>query len=213
MGPQGLLGPAGKDGLTGAVGPQGPQGVAGPQGVPGNPSSFFPDENSAKTYLAPRTLWCADGAVCKVPAGKTGLDWGGASVVYANNALSISSNTNISLNANGLLQVPKSQMIEFGSGYTKQGDAGKIGYGAFDGQDKGTLNIVGAGATGSTRIARVWDALQIGGWFIREDPGSGRLLFQRNINAGVNDGNDQPTLQMTPDGNFWVSRKGRGWMA
>lgn len=53
-------------------------------------------------------------------------------------------------------------VIEFGSGVSgKEGNAGKIGYGTFD--KNASLNIIGAGTKGGSRIVRVWDNLTIGG--------------------------------------------------
>ena len=51
-------------------------------------------------------------------------------------------------------------VINFGSDQEKQADAGKIGYGTFDGGKDGTLNIVGAGKNGQPRQVQVWESLR-----------------------------------------------------
>lgn len=56
--------------------------------------------------------------------------------------------------------------VQLGSGVTgRQVDAGKIGYGLFSQQ----LDIIGAGATGSTRGVRVWDQLVVGSGAVASD--------------------------------------------
>lgn len=51
-------------------------------------------------------------------------------------------------------------VINFGSDQVKETNAGKIGYGTFDGGVNGTLNIVGAGKNGQSRQVQVWDSLK-----------------------------------------------------
>ena len=72
------------------------------------------------------TMWCADGEMCKLPLNKKGVD------------------------------IDKSNFIHFGTGYTKEDNAGKIGYGIWDGGENGTLNILGAGKAEEVRRVRVW---------------------------------------------------------
>ena len=130
-------------------------------------------------FTKSRTMWCADGDFCEVPESKKGI------------------------------VINKSNFIQFGGGYTKEANAGRITYGAFDGGENGSLNIVGGGKDGQVRRVRVWDALQIGGWTIQEE--GDQLVFKRG-NAGTND--NEPNIRMASDGNLWVSRaSGRGWVA
>jgi hypothetical protein len=49
--------------------------------------------------------------------------------------------------------------LEFGAGVAKQGDAGKICYGCFDGG--ASLNIVGAGNSPTNRLVKMWDNAQV----------------------------------------------------
>jgi hypothetical protein len=81
--------------------------------------------------ITSRTLWCADGSVnCNVPSGKS-------------------------------VDIPSNTSLHFGSdNTTKDGNAGRIAYGAFGHPDK--LSIVGGG-TGSNRMVRVWDNLEVPG--------------------------------------------------
>ena len=68
--------------------------------------------------------------------------------------------TSLKVDGNG--QITKNNVIEFGAGVAgKEVNAGKIAYGAFDGNS--SLNIVGAGTTGSNRLVRVWDNLTVNG--------------------------------------------------
>ena len=51
-------------------------------------------------------------------------------------------------------------VVNFGSDQEKEVNAGKIGYGTFDGGANGTLNIVGAGKNGQPRQVQVWESLK-----------------------------------------------------
>ncbi len=64
------------------------------------------------------------------------------------------------LHVAGGIKIDSSNILEFGVGTTKNGDAGKITYGGFD--SGATLNIVGAGTGSSDRSVRIWDRLGIG---------------------------------------------------
>lgn len=57
------------------------------------------------------------------------------------------------LHVNGSAGITGTNVLEFGRGLTKQGDAGKIGYGTFT---PDALNIVGAGTTANTRRLQVY---------------------------------------------------------
>lgn len=55
----------------------------------------------------------------------------------------------------GPVGIEGGNFLEFGRGYTKEVNAGKIGYGTFSGGPGGSLDIVGAG-TGSNRKITMW---------------------------------------------------------
>lgn len=79
-------GPQGVDGKPGAEGKQGPEGKAG----------LGYDTEQSKGYLKGVTMWCADGELCNLPAGKKGLNWGyGSSKIYDDAQLKIESDDNI----------------------------------------------------------------------------------------------------------------------
>jgi hypothetical protein len=52
--------------------------------------------------------------------------------------------------------------LQFGDGFVREGNAGQISYGAHDGGAGGTLNIVGAGKDGQSRMTNVWESLRAG---------------------------------------------------
>lgn len=158
QGPQGLLGPQGPQGNkgdkgdTGDRGGLGPLGPAGPQGVQGNKGDTGaqgPPGDVSKDFMKGNSLWCADGELCKIPAGKTGIDYH-----------SIGGANEYKFNKDDIL-VSKSNGIRFGDGYTKQADAGLIAYGRFDKGEAGSLNIVGGGKEGSIRQVNLWDHLNV----------------------------------------------------
>ena len=86
---------------------------------------------------------------------------------YIGGALDVTDNATISgtLGVTGVItsslgiNVPGTNVLEFGSDQTKENDAGKIGYGAFNSD---SLSIVGAGKDGSTRKVRLFDMVGIG---------------------------------------------------
>jgi hypothetical protein len=67
-------------------------------------------------------------------------------------------NPTTKLEIDGQTNIKGSNVINFGSDQTKQGDAGKIGYGTFD---SGALCIVGAGT--GTRTVKIWDNVTVVG--------------------------------------------------
>ncbi len=79
---QGIQGIKGETGPQGPVGPIGPQGQVGPQGIKGETGSQGPVgpigpqgpvgglTPEAEGWVKERAMWCADGEICKVPAGK-----------------------------------------------------------------------------------------------------------------------------------------------
>jgi hypothetical protein len=89
----------------------------------------------------------------------------------------------------GICQVPQNvNAIDFGVGFEREGSAGKIGYGIFDGGVNGSLNIVGAGKNGQARVVRVWDALRIGDTHLRQDDDWLRLIGDKNNPGDYNKG-------------------------
>jgi Collagen triple helix repeat (20 copies) len=101
IGKTGPIGPIGPIGPTGPIGPIGPQGIQGPKGDKGDKGAKGDAGNigsaeSVKQTLLPITMWCADGELCKLPAGKKGLDWGyGKSKIYDDANLYIESDDNV----------------------------------------------------------------------------------------------------------------------
>ena len=71
----------------------------GPKGADGN----IGDASALKSNLFDqgRTLWCADGNLCKIPAGDKGIDWGyGGTKMYDDGQLKIESDDNIYVRTN-----------------------------------------------------------------------------------------------------------------
>jgi hypothetical protein len=183
----GPLGPKGDKGdASTIVGPQGPKGDIGNKGDKGDkgepsvvPGPAGKDGEVTKDFMKANTLWCADGEVCKVPAGKTQIDFGyGGSKIFDNGQLTVESDDNVIIrvtNENGYtftkndLNISNSNSIQFGHGFEREVNAGKIAYGRFDGGVNGSLNILGAGKSAGSREVRVWDTLRIGDAFIRQD--------------------------------------------
>jgi hypothetical protein len=53
-------------------------------------------DQAVRTALQPRTLWCADGEICKLPSGKKGIDWGyGGSKIWDDGHLRITTDDNL----------------------------------------------------------------------------------------------------------------------
>ena len=69
IGPQGVQGQQGVQGPQGPLGPIGPQGLQGSQGVKGDVGPTGPPGPKGKDYDKTKTLWCADGSLCKTPNG------------------------------------------------------------------------------------------------------------------------------------------------
>lgn len=67
IGPQGVQGQQGIQGPQGPIGPVGPPGAQGPQGVKGDAGPPGPPGRSGQNFDKTKTLWCADGTVCKTP--------------------------------------------------------------------------------------------------------------------------------------------------
>lgn len=63
--------------------------------IKGDTGSVASDE-ALRLQLQPKTMWCADGAICDIPTGKQGIKFGaGASSIYDNDNLNIRTNNNI----------------------------------------------------------------------------------------------------------------------
>ncbi len=118
------------------------------------------------------------------------------------------------LNSNTHMEVDKSSSIRFGGGYNnREGNAGRIGYGLFDGGENGTLNIVGGGPANWPRQVTVCDSLRatnsIGvGWDMPRDWRGAN--FKRADGRWthfdwVGDGKNYIRGDTTNDGEFWSS--------
>ena len=66
---KGDQGPKGDKGDTGAQGPKGDKGDTGAQGPQGPAGAAF-NSQAGIDYLKANVMWCADGNLCTVPAGK-----------------------------------------------------------------------------------------------------------------------------------------------
>ena len=74
--------------------------------------------------------------------------------------------------------------LQFGQDFEREANAGQISYGRHDGGVNGSLNIIGAGKNGQARVVRVWDTLQLGDTYLRQDDDWVRLIGNKNdINA------------------------------
>ena len=93
MGPLGPLGPQGPKGepsnIPGPMGPQGPLGPQGPQGIQG---TIGPKGEVSFDFMKQNTLWCADGEICKLPAGKRVSDLGSNTLRLGNTHFRIHDN-------------------------------------------------------------------------------------------------------------------------
>jgi hypothetical protein len=100
-----------------------------------------PNDGRKQMYVAPRT---ADGK---------DWDWSKQTQFQADGSVDFSNEVRLGSHMN----LRGSNVVNFGSdlGSNKEVNAGKIGYGTFDGG--ATLNIVGAGKTGENRSVRVWE--------------------------------------------------------
>jgi hypothetical protein len=58
------------------------------------------------------------------------------------------------------LDVKGAGPLQFGQGFDREANAGQISYGMHDGGVNGTLNIVGAGKNGQSRMVNVWESLR-----------------------------------------------------
>jgi hypothetical protein len=129
----------------------------------------------SKDQLQMNTVWCADGSLnCEMPKDRFGFVVTGDQLINFNRGTmgsfnithsttgqlrigSTQANSYVTLGANA--GIPGRGVMEFGMGERKEGNAGKIGYGTFDGG--ASLNIVGAGTPGSARQVKVWEDLNV----------------------------------------------------
>jgi hypothetical protein len=102
--------------------------IKGDKGEPGTIANK--DALEDNLFTQGRTMWCADGEMCKLPDKKLGI------------------------------QLKGSGMLQFGEGFTREMNAGQIAYGRHDGGENGSLNIVGAGKNGEDRLVNVWESLR-----------------------------------------------------
>lgn len=190
---------------------RGPPGANGKDGVNGKDGANGIDGKSFDSAeLKKNVMWCADGDLCSVPKGKKGLDWGyGASKIYDDGQLKLETDDNLFLkiNNNNTVQVTQNDILldkgtslQFGNGYTRQADAGKIVYGRFDGGE--TLNIVGGGKDNQIRQVRLWDRLVV-------NTDTSGLQEQTRLKVGGNIWADNGAVYANSlylkDGNSWLS--------
>ncbi len=98
------------------------------------------------------------------------------------------------LHVAGSVAIDGNNPLEFGRGFSKEISAGQIGYGTHSGGSGGSLDIVGAGTTGSNRKVQIWaeGGLQLNGPISNQltvndglsvnIPGNG-LIFQVTANT------------------------------
>ena len=201
QGPPGQAGIDGQPGSQGPIGPQGPQGPQGDRGIQGPEGPRGPpgaNGEVTRNDMKGLTLWCADGDLCKLPSGKRGIDWGfGASKIMDDGQLIIESDDNIYHRVGGenVTNVTKDMAyifgnkgLQFGQGFDREINAGQISYGRHDGGQNGSLNLVGGGKNGQARVVRVWDALQLGDTYFRQDDDWVRLTGDKNNPSAYNRG-------------------------
>jgi F0F1-type ATP synthase membrane subunit b/b' len=102
----------------------------------------------------------ANGTVGAGVDGNLGAYMNSAGMVKGKDINADNKVTTKDLDVLGSANIKNNNVIQFGDGITKEANAGKIGYGTFDGND--SLNIVGAGKDTSSRHVRVWDRLTVG---------------------------------------------------
>jgi hypothetical protein len=178
-------------------GGKGDKGDRGEQGAAGAAGLGY-DSDQGKNFLKGTSLWCADGDVCKLPAGKKTIDWGyGGSKIYDDGQLHIQSDDNVFMQigddkgyqfTKDNLFVMNSKAIQFGQGFDREANAGQISYGRHDGAAGGSLNIVGGGKNAQARVVRVWDTLRIGDTHLRQDDDWLRLVGDKNNKEDYNKG-------------------------
>ena len=117
---------------------------------------FFTAPYAFHSRYATELLGTGGSTVLKAGVDKVGINLSGA----PSTALDVGGTatmTGLEVNGGSLFNGPVSivggNFLEFGSGLTKEGSAGKFGYSIFT---PGTLDIVGAGTTGNNRKLKLW---------------------------------------------------------
>jgi len=121
QGIQGIQGIQGLTGLTGETGTRGPIGLTGTMGPIGNTGTMGPRGTIDMT----RTMWCADGELCKLPGGTSatsgnkGIDFvrGGSnsSRIFDDGKLRIKTDDDLYLTAPKKIFIPKDAQLMFGT--------------------------------------------------------------------------------------------------
>lgn len=162
----------GQPGQPGAQGPQGPKGDSGTVGWNDfNESQKLELINKLKVFpefkgpvgpqgpavdintLATKTMWCANGEICELPAGK-----------------SAKINGSIILTNNSVLSADSDNWIRY-----KNKD------GAYTGMGIATDNLFAENKLNVNGVASFNNTLQLpGGWTIYNNPGNGGLTFAKN---------------------------------
>lgn len=117
---------------------------------------FFTAPYAFHSRYATELLGTGGSTVLKAGVDKVGINLSGA----PSTALDVGGTatmTGLTVNGSSLFNGPVSivggNVLEFGTGLTKEGSAGKFGYGVFT---PGSLDIVGAGTTGNNRRIKLW---------------------------------------------------------
>jgi hypothetical protein len=161
------------------------------RGLRGETGSIAASKDSVRDqlYNTKYTMWCADGGLCKLPFGSTGIEWinaegksmGGTKIYEGDGQFNIESDDNIYFKTGSKLRATVAN-----DGFTVENSV----------RIKGDLNLDGR--------------INLAGWKI--EGGSENSLVFRRGDAGS--GDNQPYLRMAQDGNFWVSRSvANGWVA
>lgn len=152
--------------LTG-VAKTGANNFSGSQNVSGSVRVDADNTNTGLVFGSPALVFgpanSGEGIASKRTAGgnSAGLD------LYTgyNARLSIKNDGNVGvgttapsskLHVNGTVGIEGSSALEFGKGFAKEVSAGQIGYGTHSGGSGGSLDLVGAGTTGSNRKIQMW---------------------------------------------------------
>lgn len=118
-----------------------------------------------------KSMWCADGGICKLPKGSKGIDWGyGGSKIFEDNQLYVESDDNIIFRTGG-----KDRMVVNDGGARIVGDGTSIysgwggihsGYGDWDKIQSGDKDAIIKYNKGSYGITR--DGIKLGeNWMIK----------------------------------------------
>lgn len=139
-------------------------------------SNYAPSNAMSNWNFASNTaVWSSNNFANFAPSGNfadtsnyayTDRYWTWNSAVFTNSNVSISSN----------------QYLEFGTGISKQADAGRVAYRRYG--DSNSLDIVGAGTTAGARRVKIWNILSIQNGTIEGQDGSGLTIS--GFNQGIN---------------------------